>query len=167
MKLRQLKRAAATSLAESNGAKRRLEVLSDQAKAAKELVNAIRVRFKVTRKALRKARKHARLAALERKQAKKLFEKALQVRVKFQKRLKKTEGTEKGKGAKEKGKSELSVKKGMRPARNQKTGTVPVSQKRGGPKIKKLGRVSGHKTSNGPEQATLTLATVETRDKSA
>jgi hypothetical protein len=89
MKLRQLQKAAAKSSAQAKAAKNRFAMLTDHAKVAKELVKAVKIKFKVTRKALKQARKNADLCALDRKQAGKQFEKAAALAAKYQKRLNK------------------------------------------------------------------------------
>src|SRR5436190_7944606 len=91
MKFRQLQKAAVKSLAIAKSAKNRFHMLSDQAKAAKELVKAVKIKFKVTRKALKQARKNARLSLSDKKQARKELEKAIALADKFQKRLDKTD----------------------------------------------------------------------------
>src|SRR3954449_13607373 len=90
MKLRQLRKAAAKSSAAANAAQKRFELLADHAKAAKELVKAVKIKFKVTRKALKHARKNARLSLSEKKQARKEFEKAMGLAGKHQRRLAKS-----------------------------------------------------------------------------
>jgi hypothetical protein len=127
MKLRQLQKAAAKSLALAKNAKNRFEMLADQAKAAKELVKAVKIKFKVTRKALKHARKNARLSVSEKKQARKEFEKAMGLAGKHQRRLAKSNHKPE---ATRKAKSPASTRKIKVASGTPQPGKSPARQKK-------------------------------------
>ncbi len=131
MKLRQLQKAAAKSSAQAKAAKNRFAMLTDHAKAAKELVNAVKIRFKVTRKALKQARKNADLSALDRKQARKQFEKAAALAAKYQKRLNKAKHQAIPQGKSEKRRVVIKPKHGPpAPERKSEKKILPRSKRR-------------------------------------